>query len=283
MRNLSPALITFLQNNKSFMMADLYTIEMVSGEALRWADFDRDVSVNGWSYSCSAAVLTRDKTRLVIGVEVDTYDLVIAPKTGTTAAGMPLLQAVRAGVFDGAKVRIERAFFDSAMAVVGTVVLFAGRMADVQIGRNEIKARVNSILELLAVKLPRNLYQTGCVHTLYDPGCGLNRTAQARGGYVAAGSTVSVIACDLTMAAGFFERGYVQILTGPLAGTKRTIKRYSPGSLTLLMPLPSVPAVGESLIAWPGCDKSAAVCASRFANIDNFRGYPYIPVPETAV
>ncbi|MFQ8433709.1 phage BR0599 family protein [Amaricoccus sp. W119] len=38
---------------------------------------------------------------------------------------------------------------------------------------------------------------------------------------------------------------------------------------------------GFTLVA--GCDKTAATCASKFANIANFRGFPHIPGQDTVL
>lgn len=283
MKNLSPTLQAFLQANRSYLMADLYTITLASGQALRWVDHDRDVTANGWTHSCSAAVLTRGRIRWVIGVEVDTLDLTIAPAASTLVGGQPLLAAAVAGAFDGAQLMLERAFLDASLSVVGTVIMFVGRFADVTVGRTAMSVRVNSPLEALAIKLPKNVYQTGCIHTLYDAGCGTSRAAQARAGTVAAGSSASSVLCGLTQAAGFFDRGYLEFTAGAMLGVRRTIKRSVPGSLVLLLPLPSVPAVGDAFSAYPGCDKSIATCSTKFANLANFRGYPFVPSPETAI
>jgi hypothetical protein len=41
--------------------------------------------------------------------------------------------------------------------------------------------------------------------------------------------------------------------------------------------------VGADFLAYPGCDRLQATCSGKFANLPNFRGCPFIPVPETAV
>ena len=47
------------------------------------------------------------------------------------------------------------------------------------------------------------------------------------------------------------------------------------------MPLPNVPAVGDTFSVFPGCDKTKTTCAGKFSNIARFRGFPFVPVPET--
>lgn len=265
-------------------MADLYTITLVSGTVLRWADFDGDVAhpVNGKTYTSSGPVLKRGNTRTVIGVEVDTLDLSIYPRATDLLDGVTLQAAARAGAFDGATVSLDRAFLSSTMTAIGTVNLFSGRFADTTVSRTEIQVRVNSGLESLNVNMPRNLYQAGCVHTLYDSGCALARESWAQSGTVTAGSTASVIACNLTKASGWFTRGYIRFDTGAQAGTTRTIKSYAPGQIALFLPLSAAPDVGDTFTVYAGCDKTQATCTSKFNNLPHFRATPYIPDPSTA-
>jgi hypothetical protein len=37
---------------------------------------------------------------------------------------------------------------------------------------------------------------------------------------------------------------------------------------------------GDTYKLFPGCDKRGVTCVGRFNNVENFRGYLYIPKPE---
>ena len=284
MKNLAAGLLTHLQTGGPFVMADLYTITLVSGTVLRWADFDRDLThPNTYTYSATGPALKRGNTRIVIGLEVDTLDLSVYPRASDTVAGVGLLAAALGGAFDSARFVLDRAFVDSSGAVIGIVNMFTGRFSDITISRTEMQVRVNSDLEALSVNLPRNIYQAGCLHTLYDAGCGLTETSWQVGGSVSTGVTTSVIPCNLTAASGWYNRGTLRFINGDLAGVARTIKSYVPGQATLFLPLPAVPDVGDLFVAAPGCNKTQATCSAKFSNSASFRGCPFIPVPETAI
>ena len=47
--------------------------------------------------------------------------------------------------------------------------------------------------------------------------------------------------------------------------------------LTLWQAMPEQVAPGDGFTVTAGCDKSFATCRARFANTDNFRGFPQIP------
>ena len=70
--------------------------------------------------------------------------------------------------------------------------------------------------------------------------------------------------------------------SGRNAGVTRTIRTNEGGAITVVMPFYYPPAAGDSFEVLPACDKSVNCCKVRFNNLAHFRGYPFIPVPETA-
>ena len=55
-----------------------------------------------------------------------------------------------------------------------------------------------------------------------------------------------------------------------------------PAQLSLVAPFSFPVAIGDAFIVYPGCDKQQSTCA-MFGNLANYRGQPYIPVPELSV
>jgi uncharacterized phage protein (TIGR02218 family) len=73
--------------------------------------------------------------------------------------------------------------------------------------------------------------------------------------------------------------------SGANAKLSRAIRQYTgvSGGMTLIAPMPFAVAAGDAFTAYPGCDKQMATCSSKFSNLINFGGQPFIPSPETAV
>lgn len=283
-KSASAALVTLLTTSQQFLMADLYTFVLLGGTVLRYASADVDIRLSALTFCSSGPLLKRGRTRVVIGLEVDTLEVTVYADNTHLVGGVPWLQAVRSGAFDGASVKLERAFMVAwGDTSAGTVILFEGRVAEAIASRTEAKLTVRSDLELLNIKLPRNLYQPGCIHTLFDAGCGLSKAAFAVNTSTTSGSTRDTLNCGLGQAAGYFDLGTVTFTGGPNAGVTRTVKFYSPGVFKLSYPLPSIPNLGDGFTAYPGCDKLQATCQNKFNNLANFRGFPYVPVPETSL
>lgn len=284
MKTASTELIALLNSATQFIMADLYTITLPSGTVLRYTSADIDITHGAHVYSSRGPLIKRGPTRVVIGLEVDTLDLTVAADATHMLDGEPFVAGATKGSLDGASVMLQRAFLtDWTAPPVGVVVLFFGRVSDVSGSRTEVKVTVKSDLELLNVKLPRNLYQASCLHTVYDAGCAVNKMAlSVMGSITGTNGTRSWLQSNRTESASWFDQGVISFQTGSNAGVQRTVKAYSNGQFWFALPLPKLPQVGDNFTVFPGCDKTQSTCAAKFSNLSRFKAYPYIPIPETA-
>ena len=76
------------------------------------------VLVDGLNYKCA------------IGLDVDQQQITIAARPTDTVGGVPFLQALRNGVFDGARSSATRLSDRLDAPPIGSVVLFKGRVGD---------------------------------------------------------------------------------------------------------------------------------------------------------
>lgn len=283
MRTATPELVALLNGAQRLVWADLFTVSLQGGAVLRYTSADVPVTfgANTWA---RGPLISRGRTRLSIGVSVDDLEVTLNAGPEVQVNGKPLMTLIAGGGLDGARLTLERAFSpDWQTPMVGTIILFPGRVSDVTMGRYEARLVVRSDLELLDTMVPRNLYQPGCNNTLYDAACGVNRAAFTVAGAVGAAPapTRQAFGSALGQAAGHFALGVVAFTSGANAGISRTVKTFAGGLVTLIAPLPFAPAVGDAFSIYPGCDKTQATCTNKFANLPRFRGQPYIPVPET--
>ena len=70
--------------------------------------------------------------------------------------------------------------------------------------------------------------------------------------------------------------------SGLNAGFSRLVSNWSAGVFALLSPFPYDVVPGDAFSVTAGCDRSMATCTA-FANLVNFGGEPFIPVPEVSV
>jgi uncharacterized phage protein (TIGR02218 family) len=288
MKTASAGLIAHLTEGHAFRRADLWTFTLAGGTVARYTTLDADVKVGADTWLANGPVLTRPRSRLAAGTEVDEFEVTVESKATDTIGGLPWPQAARRGVLRHGRLLIERVYMPSFVDVsLGKLYMMGGRMAEIHGDGAQVRIGVRSDLELLNTKIPVDVVQPSCRHTLFDAGCTLSAAAfKVPGVVVAAGSTVGTLLASLAQESGWFSLGRVVFTSGPNNGASRQVRQHtlgSPASLKLAVPLFASPVAGDTFDLYPGCDRTMATCASsKFNNLDNFGGEPFVPRPETA-
>lgn len=286
MKAASSEMAALLNDGNQFVVADIYTFTLLGGTVARYTSADIDLTVGGNTYSCNGPVFERDRTRVGVGLETDELGVKIYPRDGDQIAGQDWIPAARKGLLDGATVAVRKFISDSWTDTSrGSLYQFTGRATPKRITRNVIELTLKSLLHLLNIEAPRNKFQPGCVHTVYDSGCGLNKASFTVSGSVTGGVTERSFNTDLTAADGYHDLGVITMTSGPNASAPRTVRAYvnASGKVTLAAPFVALVAVGNTFTIYPGCDKQKATCADKFSNLARFRGFPFVPQPSTAI
>jgi len=287
MKTATPSLINFLASTTEFVMAELYDLTLADGTALHYTTFDRSLQVGGTTYLSGPPNFTRGTVEEVIGVsKIGTLSLEIHASPSDLIGGVPILQKIARGDFDKAQITVRRLFMDSALNQQGTVIRFVGNIGDLdQLSRTMAKFTCKSKVEDLNIQLPRSILQPTCIQTLFDSGCTLNTSAFAVNGSVQAGRTVNKLIPNFTQANSYFDNGQLVFTSGTNNGHVAAVRTYtnSGGTVYFFVPLPTAPGIGDTFTIYPGCDKTQATCTAKFSNLANFGGFPYVPVPETAI
>ena len=284
MKAASPAMIALLNAGTQFVMADLYTFTLLGGNMLRYSAAPTAIIANGFTFALGPK-FERSKTKTVIGTQVDELDIKIYPETTDLIGATPLLQAAWQGQLDGALLQLDRAFMPNyGDTSPGTVVLFAGRVSDIDCSRTGIEMKCCSHLELLNIQMPRRLWQPSCTHIFGDAMCQFDRTSLQASFACLSGSTETQILGTINPTpAGLYIQGTITGLTGANSGYSRTIAGMSNGTVSVKLAFLSPPATGDQFQLLPGCDRSLATCTNVFNNPAHFGGVPFVPTQETAV
>lgn len=272
-----------------FHIANLYTLTpaVASFSALRFTTWDVPLTVGANTYLTNLHIRRGPLTQKV-GVEVQSLELELTPQSdgdAITVGGVPFLQACRLGFLDGCKLEWHKVFMATPGDVsAGAVLWFQGRLGTVEPGRLTARTSVESDLALLNIAMPRHLIQTGCAHRLFDSGCTLNpATYQASSSVLSVDVNRTYITTGLSNPNDYWSLGTLTFTSGPLNGLSLTVKKslLASGQITFVRQLPLAPAVGNTFTILPGCDKKKTTCDAKFNNLLHFRGFPYVPVPET--
>lgn len=281
---------TDLLATRRFVFVDCYTIENKDGQTLRsstgqkTALISNPVSGEGseTAYPVNGVKIGGLTLNIGIGADVDEQNLQIDYSDTQNYLGQPFGSALLIGRFDGAMVRRDRYFAPEwGTPWVGGVPLFVGRSSSPdKVGRSSANLRIKSETVLLDLPMPKNVYSTQCQHIVFDPGCTLEKALFAVAGVVGIGATSTVL--PWTGGTSSFTGGTVQVEDGLGVVYVRTIREYSDGALRLYEPLPGPPEVGTNFVAFPGCNRTRDRCIALQGHDDNWRAYPFVPVPETA-
>jgi hypothetical protein len=311
MRAASTALANLI-NSGEFDHCDVYTITMAGGGVLRLSTGPQDIQSGSEIWPRKGPIVIDDTSQQrghwKTGLDVDNWTLTLAPRLKDEITGapypdkigsQPMLAAILGGAFDSATVLVQRAFFDPSVlgppvstplspypvTATGFVILFLGMISDVEMGPYGVAVTIVDKRQLLRIQMPRNIYQAGCIHTLYDSGCKLDASAFKRDGTITFVDSRSLFNTNAPGPAGSgtFALGRVIMTSGANAGLIRTIKNwdFSIGQVEVIPPFPYKLNVGDTGSFYPGCNKTMATCTA-FGNLVNFGGTPFIPPPTAS-
>jgi uncharacterized phage protein (TIGR02218 family) len=151
------------------------------------------------------------------------------------------------------------------------VVLYKGRINACRFTKLEAELACDPIFTSLKRPGLRIKYEPTCSASLYDQKCKLNKATLAVAGsvYSTDGRKVFRIAAAANHPNGYFTGGML-LLNGGL----QMIGEHTGDMLVLVRH--TIGSVGDAATIYPGCDHTRNICHTRFNNINNFRGFPWM-------
>ncbi|WP_171060764.1 DUF2163 domain-containing protein [Poseidonocella sp. HB161398] len=242
------------------------------GTVLGFTDHDNALSFDGSTFEASAA-LSASETASRLGLAPDDLDA-----TGALSAAAITESDLAAGAYDGATVEAWDVDWSNpgVRRLLGVYTL-----GQVERDRASFRTELRSLSARLEPKQGRVLSKLCDVRNLGDARCKLALGAWQHAATVVSVSEYAVTVTDTATALGFFERGTADWTSGANAGTGSDIRASEPRDGFTVIHLWHVPAralaPGDTVTLTAGCDRTAATCAGRFGNLDNFRGFPFLP------
>lgn len=157
-------------------------------------------------------------------------------------------------------------------------VTFVGRVQAVAFSEDNRNATLNivPIAGSSTRPMPRHTFSGICDNVLYDGNCtiaeALFRHTDTVSGVSADQRTISVANLLSAKGADWAVPGFVTF-----QNEKRLILAQSGDSISLNLRF-TVNPTGSDVIVQAGCDKLATTCKTKFNNLANFSGFPYVPL-----
>jgi uncharacterized phage protein (TIGR02218 family) len=154
-----------------------------------------------------------------------------------------------------------------------------GTLGELTVHRNHYVAEVRGLGQRLTKHL-LNVYQPSCRADLGDSLCGVTIASFTVTGTVASVSSNRIFAdTSRSEADDWFNFGKLTWTSGANNGREMEVKDFvnATGQIELWAPMFSDVEVGDTYSMFAGCDKDKATCKTKFSNIVNFRGEPFVP------
>ena len=264
-RILQPPGVPWLQTDVT-TVAWCWKLTLQDGTILGFTNHDNDLHINNITYEASSGF---EPTAVDTTNDMATDNLDV---TGMLDSERIKTADIANGRFDFAEVEIF--LCNWAKATDPVLILRRGTIGRISHGKNGFQAEVRGLLE--AFQQAAGLaYQKQCRAQFGDSQCGLNKAAYTFTGTVTSISQDGSFSTNLTQEDDYFSYGVIRF---DRTGEEMEVKKYSQtgGGISLFLPVSSF-AVGDTFSISAGCDGNFSTCKTRFSNVFNFRGEPFIP------
>lgn len=255
----------FDQSSQNGKPVHLYQFA-ISDQVFRFTDVPTDIVALGETWSTSGLVSgTINQTNEFIR---DTLQIKF-PRTNTFA------QDFLDSTYNDAQatVTVLRGYLDDPDEEF--ISYWKGRVSGHSVERNIIAFDCEPAFTSLKRPGIRARYQRTCRHALYGAQCGVDINSSS---FMIDGTVSAIDGLTYTISAasaesdGYYFGGVLRLENGDL----RFIVAHTSDQITLNAAHSEL-TVSSNVTLFPGCDRSPATCESRFNNLDNFGGFPYIP------
>lgn len=256
-------------------IARAWAITRRDGVVLGFTDHDGELSFAGIRFRPDAG-LSAQAVVQGAGLSVDNTEAI-----GALSDGAIEERDIIAGRWDGAELRQWEVDWSKPGE---HRLIFRGHLGEVTRAGGAFKAELRGLSEPLNQPVGR-VFHPRCSAVLGNSACKVDMT---RPGLTGEGVIAAVDGgkFHLTGFAGFddrwFERGRLLVISGDAADIGGHIKndRAAPRGgreIDLWTQTGIMPAVGDRVRLYAGCDKSVGSCRLKFQNFLNYRGFPHLP------
>ncbi len=186
--------------------------------------------------------------------------------------GNPLLLFLPFGLEKPLKVKIEEA---DPLDAVNANTIFTGEVIGARVNGKSVIAKAVAFGGALDRMIPRFLIQPTCNYIVFDEACGLNKSSFKETSTISTvdGSKITI----QTVAQGndYYAGGWIETGAGANFETRPILSNLGT-QFEILKPLKNA-TVGQSIDFYPGCDGQPSTCKTKFSNLVNFGGHPFVP------
>lgn len=263
------------QNVKFFVTC--WRIVRTDGVTFRFTDHDSKITFLAETF-VPAGGFNASARQAQSGFEIQNLEIM-----GILTSSVITHDDLRAGLYREAAV--TELIFDSRYPWAGVILETRYFITETKFSGEHWEASMEGLTRKLTQKVG-DLYNRECRHELGDDICQVDIDALKENGTVTVISTSNADkrskfeSSGLTAVDAFFASGkllWTAGLNNGLLGEVKTYDLAGPQEIELFLPMPFDIAVNDTFTVFPGCDKLLTTCDTKFDNLDNFGGFPFIP------
>ncbi|MDQ8757852.1 DUF2163 domain-containing protein [Sphingosinicella sp. LHD-64] len=258
----------------SFLQRELITValcwrlERRDGAALGFTTHDRDLSIDGLIYRAAPGMLP-SSISLSDGFDADMLDV-----EGALTSDAIRAADLKAGRWDGSILSVFMVDWRDPAAQKLSVA--RGELGEATLKGDGFEAELKGPTAILDRPVAEQT-SPECRALLGDRRCRIDMAPRTRLTRIAAVIAEDVVEVASAAPGNAYAYGRLRWISGHSSGLENAILRSDDTRLTLRDAPDLAPQTGDLVEIQEGCDKSLATCASRFANVANFRGEPHLP------
>ncbi|MBD8890144.1 DUF2163 domain-containing protein [Roseibium litorale] len=259
--------------------ARCWKVQRRDGQQFGFTDHDRALTFAGVTFE-AATGFTATSIESSLGLAVDNLDV-----EGALSSTSIQEDDIARGLWDDASVEV---WLVDWTAPENRLLLRKGNIGEISRGPSSFLAELRGLSHRLGQTYGRQFDRT-CGWELGDGKCQVALAGWTFSGVVAMAfdfRSFTVTGLDGN-GAGLFRRGLLTWTGGANAGLQMEVKRHlnEAGAITLELALPMADVIeaGDAFTVQAGCDKTWTTCRERFANGDNFGGFPHMPGNEIVI
>lgn len=259
---------TFEEGLETSRPAELYTISVGSTVYL-YTSAEDAITVGATTYQPLEGI---SRSSLSLGGPTDNVGGITITVPGTNAVAQQYVEGIPGQL---ATVEIDRYQRGDG----STARIFEGKIRAVTFTDGGFVASLEVLpsFEAVSREIPRFKFSSLCNHVLYDDRCQVDDTSasfrlSAAACTAVSGRTITVTGADAN-GDGYYTGGFVENAAGD---DRRLILEQTGTVLTLLLPFTTTP-LGTNVTVLAGCDHTISTCESKFDNVINFGGFPFVP------
>lgn len=269
-------------NTGTTNLCHLTRITTKAGLVKRFTDHSADVVFSGNTYSSDGSVVVSAVTSSANnGIQSTNLNVVF------TDTGVALVDVAR-GLYDNATVEVSVIDYDNP--AWGELLLMKGVLSvfnttDRGIGQFEVRG----LLTRGETRVGQ-YYSAECRADLGDSRCGVTLASFQDTGTVeeVEKATSILVTLDSGAADGFYSLGVITFTSGDNNGYSMEVMSQAAydaswDRIFLALALPYDVAVGDTFTITAGCDKRTTTCRTKFSNLVNFRGEPFVPGSDSII